>query len=127
MPGFPPMNSPSVWYGELTPAQKIIVLKNVKIEGARLFKEYRMVLKNALGLQDLKGPELLDAYRQRTPDVWANLHNAFPDTYADQMTEWGKLEHQDAQKMQTLPPANPALTSPDAKTSPLMPTPQGIS
>lgn len=124
MPAFPPMNSPSVWYGELTPAQKVIVLKNVKTEGARLFAKYRSVLKEALGLEDLKGDALLQAYRQRTPDVWANLQQNFPDTYAEQMTQFGKLEQQNAQKIQ-LPPVDPSLSSPDAKSAPLVPTPQG--
>lgn len=123
---FPPMNSPSVWYGELTTNQKNIVMQNVKIEAARLFKEYRKVLKDALGLEELKGPELLNAYRARTPEIWANLQQHFPDTYEEQMTEWGKLEQKTAQSVQ-IPPSNPALTTPEATTAMQTPQPQGIS
>lgn len=127
MAGFQPMNSPATWFGQLSPAQKITVLKNVKIEGARRFSKYREVLKDSLGLQELRGDELLNAYRQRTPDVWENLQRNFPDTYESQMKEWGKLEDKAAQKQVLPPPPNPILSSPDAQSSPFTAPPQGVS
>jgi hypothetical protein len=113
MPGFPPRTSPSIFYGPLSQAHKDLVIKHVREIAAMRFRKYREVLKESLGLPDLKGPALLEAYRNRTPDVWAQLQSRFPDEYGRQITQWGKMEQN------IRPEPSPVLASPSAKLSPV--------
>lgn len=114
-----PLKGPSAFYGRLPQDQKERVLQNVRQEAARRFKKYREAVKEAVGLPELKGAALLEAYRNRTPDVWSMLQQYFPDEYGRQMAEWGKMEQTKAR-----PAPSTVLQSPDAKIGNIVPMPR---
>ena len=95
-------NSPSAWFAGLTEKQKRMVLAQVTKEASRRFEHYMSALLEATGLSELRGQDLLDALRSRTPDQWATLSEQFPQDAEKQLREMGRLERRAALRLDEL-------------------------
>lgn len=85
----------AAWFGPLEQSQKETVLRNVADEGLMRFNAYVRSLRQAVGIRRLRGQDRLNAYRERSPDTWAQLQRMFPKGehgYEGQMEDWRKLE-----------------------------------
>ena len=127
------------YMAELTQRQKETAMKDAAELLAVRFKWYWDALIDACALPKLRGEEALDAYRSRTPDIWAALEQGFSKEAIDQRAEWERKEQQQVRSMDravgdkrpaglpTEPALPPLPPGPAAPAMPTMPTsPEGF-
>lgn len=95
-------------FADLTPQQQDEVLERLAEEALPMFEAYVEALTRATGFRELTGQEKLEAYRSRSPDVWARLQAVLPRDYQRMMKEWGRLEGRGIKRAASvIPPRTP--------------------
>lgn len=85
------MSAGIVW-GNLSDAAKKRVLASVAKEAAHKFETYKDALVEAFSFEAPKGDDRLEMYKQRVQEVWMQMMQNDPGTYAQQRADWMELE-----------------------------------
>ena len=88
----PQPSSSAIFFGLLTQTQKEEVVQDAAEEAAARFMGYMDALRQSVGLPQLTGQERLEAFRQRQPEIWSHMQQAFPLEYEKQLVDWRRLE-----------------------------------
>lgn len=91
-------NSPSKFFASLTQDQKELVMQDAAEEVALLFNWYVEAVVEATAMRDLEGEDLLNAFRQRAPEIWAAIQSFDGKEYEKQMSNWRRLEQNDLRR-----------------------------
>lgn len=80
------------WYGMAQTKNKPKIMEGVGKRLAQRYSVYVETLKDVAGVENLPPDQRLDAYQQRSPQVWRLLEKVWPEQKAKQSADWQNLE-----------------------------------